>query len=65
MVLGLFFRGLRLPDVTAGQGRVVHGEILKIDAVMAKIDAVTLEEVRSVAAEVFSRPEILAIVGPA
>ena len=32
---------------------------------IARIDAVTLDDVRAVAAEVFARPEILAIVGPA
>ena len=28
-------------------------------------DTVTLEDVRSVAADVFGRPEVLAVVGPA
>ena len=32
---------------------------------MARIDAVTLEEVREIAAELFTKPEILAVVGPA
>jgi hypothetical protein len=31
---------------------------------MTRIDAVTLDDVRSVAAEIFGRPEILAVVGP-
>ena len=32
--------------------------------VMERIDAVTLDDVRSVAAEIFTRPEVLAVVGP-
>jgi predicted Zn-dependent peptidase len=32
--------------------------------VLARVEAVTLEDVRLLAAELFSRPEILAIVGP-
>ncbi len=63
LVLGLEDSASRMSRL--GKAELVHGEMLEIDAVMAKIDAVTLEEVRSVAAEVFSRPEILAIVGPA
>ena len=39
-------------------------ELLSIDEVMARIDAVTLEDVHNVAGDVFSRPEILAVVGP-
>ena len=32
---------------------------------IARIDGVTLEEVRDVAAALFAQPEVLAIVGPA
>jgi predicted Zn-dependent peptidase len=48
-----------------GKADLVHDDLLSIDEVMARIDAVTLEDVRSVAADVFARPEILAVVGPA
>ena len=47
-----------------GKAELVHDELLGIDEVLARIDAVTLEDVREVAAEVFGAPEILAIVGP-
>ena len=36
----------------------------QLDDVLARIDAVTLDDVRHVAAELFSGAEILAIVGP-
>ncbi|MCW2772108.1 MAG: ptrA, partial [Nocardioides sp.] len=47
-----------------GKAELVHDELLSIDEVIARIDAVTLEEVREVAADIFGRPEVLAIVGP-
>ena len=63
LVLGLEDSGSRMSRL--GKAELVHDELLSIDDVMARIDAVTLDEVREVAAEVFGRPEILAIVGPA
>ena len=44
---------------------LVHDELLTLDEVLARIDAVSVEEVRAVAAEVLARPEVLAVVGPA
>ncbi len=60
---------LGLEDTTArmarlGRGELLHGEVLDIDEVMARIEAVDLTDVRDLAAEVFSRPEVLAVVGP-
>ena len=63
LVLGLEDSGSRMSRI--GKAELVHDELLSIDEVIARIDAVTLEEVREVAAVVFSRPEILAVVGPA
>jgi predicted Zn-dependent peptidase len=63
LVLGLEDSGSRMSRL--GKAELVHDELLSIDDVLARIDAVTLDEVREVAAEVFGRPEILAIVGPA
>ena len=37
----------------------------RIDEVIARVDAVTLDDVRAVAAALFTQPEILAVVGPA
>ena len=63
LVLGLEDTASRMSRV--GKAELVHDELLSIDEVMARIDAVTLDEVREVAALVFGRPEILAVVGPA
>lgn len=62
LVLGLEDSGSRM--MRLGKAELVHSEVLGIDEVTARIDAVTLEQVRDVAREVFSRPELLAVVGP-
>ena len=62
LVLGLEDSASRMSRL--GKAELVHDELLSIDEVIARIDAVTLEEVREVAADIFSRPEVLAIVGP-
>lgn len=62
LVLGLEDSASRMSRI--GKAELVHDELLSIDEVIARIDSVTLEEVREVAAEVFCRPEILAVVGP-
>jgi len=63
LVLGLEDAASRMSRI--GKAELVHDQLLSIDEVIARIDAVTLEEVREIAAEVFARPEILAVVGPA
>jgi predicted Zn-dependent peptidase len=63
LVLGLEDSGSRMSRL--GKAELVHDELLSIDEVIRRIDAVTLDEVREVAALVFNRPEILAVVGPA
>jgi predicted Zn-dependent peptidase len=63
LVLGLEDSGSRMSRL--GKAELVHDRLLGIDEVMDRIDRVTLEEVRDVAAVVFGRPEILAVVGPA
>ena len=62
LILGLEDSASRMSRV--GKALLLHDELLSIDEVMARIDAVTLEDVRSVAADVFGRPEVLAVVGP-
>jgi predicted Zn-dependent peptidase len=62
LVLGLEDSASRMSRL--GKAELVHDELLSIDEVIARIDAVTLEEVQEVAAEILSRPEILAVVGP-
>jgi len=62
LVLGLEDSASRMSRL--GKGELVDDELLSIDEVIARIDAVTLDDVRLVAKELFSQPEILAIVGP-
>ncbi|MEZ0581072.1 M16 family metallopeptidase [Nocardioides sp. MH1] len=62
LVLGLEDSGSRMMRI--GKAELVYGDVIGIDEVMARIDAVTLDDVRSVAADVFGRPELLAVVGP-
>jgi predicted Zn-dependent peptidase len=63
LVLGLEDSASRMSRL--GKAELVYDELLTIDEVMARIDAVTLEEVREIATELFTKPEILAVVGPA
>ena len=58
LVLGLEDSGARMSRL--GKSELVYDELLSIDEVMARIEAVTLEEVRELAAELFSQPEVLA-----
>lgn len=62
LVLGLEDSGSRMSRI--GKAELVHDELLSIDEVLARIDAVTLDDVRRLAAELFAQPEVLAIVGP-
>ncbi|WP_082749085.1 M16 family metallopeptidase [Nocardioides jensenii] len=62
LVLGLEDSGSRMSRI--GKAELVHDELLSIDEVLARIDGVTLDDVRTLAAELFAQPEVLAIVGP-
>ena len=62
LVLGLEDSASRM--MRLGKAELVYAEVLGIDEVMARIDGVTLDDVRSVAQDVFGRPELLAVVGP-
>jgi len=62
MVLGLEDTGSRMTRL--GKAELVHGEALTPEQVLARIDAVTPEDVREVAADVLTRPLALAVVGP-
>lgn len=63
LVLGLEDSGSRMSRL--GKAELVYADLLSIDEVIDRIDAVTLEEVREIAAALFAQPEVLAIVGPA
>jgi predicted Zn-dependent peptidase len=47
-----------------GRSEISHGEILSVDEVLERTDAVTKADAVEVAGEVFSRPMGLAVVGP-
>lgn len=63
LVLGLEDTASRMSRI--GKAELIHDELLSIDEVIARIDGVTLDEVREVAADILARPEVLAVVGPA
>jgi predicted Zn-dependent peptidase len=62
LVLGLEDSASRMTRL--GKSELVDDELLSIDEVLARIDGVTLDDVRTLAAELFAQPEILAVVGP-
>jgi predicted Zn-dependent peptidase len=47
-----------------GRSLLVHGGVLEVDDLAQRIDAVTLDDVARVAADVLSRPRTVAAVGP-
>lgn len=62
LVLGLEDTGARMSRI--GKAVLVHGEYLSVDEVLARVDAVTLDDVGDVAAEVLTARPTLAVVGP-
>jgi predicted Zn-dependent peptidase len=62
LVLGLEDTGSRMSRL--GKSELVYGELLTVDEVLARIDAVTLDDVRAVASEVLSAKPTLAVIGP-
>ena len=62
LVLGLEDSGSRMSRI--GKGELAYGEVLTVDDVLGRIDAVTVEDCRAVAADVLRRPQCLAVVGP-
>ena len=60
---------LALEDSGSRMSRIAKAELLydelpSIDEVLARVDAVSLDDVTGLAAEVFGGREILAMVGP-
>jgi predicted Zn-dependent peptidase len=62
LVLGLEDSASRMSRL--GKSELVDDDLLSIDEVLARIEAVTLDDVRTLAAALFTQPEILAVVGP-
>jgi predicted Zn-dependent peptidase len=62
LVLGLEDTGSRMSRI--GKAELVYGELLSVDDVLNRIDAVTLDDVAAVSGEVLGAPPTLAVVGP-
>ena len=62
LVLGLEDSGSRMSRL--GKAELVYDELLTIDEVLGRIDAVTLDDVTTLARDLFTQPELLAVVGP-
>ena len=62
MVLGLEDPGARMTRI--GKSELAFGEILGLDDLLARVDAVTPAEVAELAAELLTQPRCLSIVGP-
>jgi predicted Zn-dependent peptidase len=62
LVLGLEDPASRMTRL--GKAELVYPELEPVDDILARIDAVTLDDVRDVAAAILSRPKALAVVGP-
>jgi predicted Zn-dependent peptidase len=62
LVLGLEDTGSRMSRL--GKGEMLYDDFLSVDALLARVDAVTVDDVKSIAAEILSKPMTLAVVGP-
>jgi predicted Zn-dependent peptidase len=62
LVLGLEDTGSRMSRL--GKGEMLYSDMLTVDGLLARIDAVSPEDVRAVAADVLANPASLAIIGP-
>jgi predicted Zn-dependent peptidase len=62
LVLGLEDSGSRMSRI--GKSELVHGELLSVEEILAKVDAVTLDAVRSIAGELMAQPMALGVIGP-
>src|SRR5246127_2321373 len=62
IVLGLEDPSSRMTRL--GKSELVYPGLEPVDDVLAAIDAVTHDDIRAVAAEILTRPKVLAVVGP-
>jgi predicted Zn-dependent peptidase len=47
-----------------GSSLLLHGHVLDVDDLLARVDAVTVEHVADVAARLADEPRTLSVVGP-
>jgi predicted Zn-dependent peptidase len=62
MVLGLEDPGARMSRI--GKSELAYGDILGVDELLARVDAVTVDEVSELATAILDQPRCLSIVGP-
>jgi len=62
LVLGLEDTGSRMTRL--GKGELLYGELLPVDELLARVDAVTVDDVRAIADDLLVTPMSLAVVGP-
>lgn len=62
LVLGMEDTGSRMNRI--GKSELVYGEMLSLDEILNRIEAVTLDDVRDVASDVLDVPPTLALIGP-
>ncbi|GII60522.1 putative zinc protease [Sphaerisporangium krabiense] len=62
LVLGLEDTGSRMSRI--GKSELVYDTLMSVDEVLARIEAVTPEEIAAVGREILSQPLTLAVIGP-
>jgi predicted Zn-dependent peptidase len=62
LVLGLEDTGSRMTRLAKGE--LLYGDLLDVDDLLARIDAVTIEDTTAVARAILTGPEYLAMIGP-
>ena len=62
IVLGLEDSNSRMTRI--GKSELVYGEVMGVDDLLARVDAVTPRDVADIAADLLSRPRCLTVVGP-
>jgi predicted Zn-dependent peptidase len=62
LVLGLEDTGSRMSRLAKGE--LLYDEVLSVDELLARVDAVDPDQVNAVAADLLTRPTSLAVIGP-
>jgi predicted Zn-dependent peptidase len=62
LVLGLEDTGSRMSRL--GKSELIYGELMSVEEILHRIDAVTLDDARALAADLLARPSSLAVIGP-
>lgn len=62
LVLGLEDPGSRMSRI--GKGEISYGDVLEVDELLARVESVTPDDIRTVAADLLRRPMSLAVIGP-